>query len=96
MVVRVSASRTTRAKPPATGSGPPGAGTGGNIESVFNVKDYGALGNSDSTGVGGADDTAAIAATVNAVLAAGGGTIYFPKGAYKITSTINFNGNANF
>lgn len=46
----------------------------------FNVKDYGA------TGDGTNDDTAAIALAVAALTAAGGGVLYFPAGAYKITS----------
>lgn len=47
-----------------------------------NVKDprYGA------TGDGVTDDTAAIVAAIAAVFAAGGGTVYFPVGTYKITS----------
>lgn len=43
---------------------------------VFDVKDYGALGN-DST-----DDTTAIQAALNACNSAGGGTVFFPKGTY--------------
>jgi hypothetical protein len=43
-----------------------------------NVLDYGVVGN------GVANDTAAIQAAVAAVKAAGGGTLYFPKGTYKV------------
>lgn len=45
-------------------------------ELVFNVKDYGATGN------GTTDDTAAIQAAMDAVKAAGGGTLWFPPGTY--------------
>lgn len=48
---------------------------------VINVKSYGAIGN------GTADDTAAIQAAVTA--AGTGGTIFFPAGTYRITSSIN-------
>jgi hypothetical protein len=52
----------------------------GQDELVFNVKDYGAVGN------GSTDDTAAIQAAVNAAIA--GGTVLFPTGFYRVTSTI--------
>src|SRR5947207_5332154 len=48
---------------------------------VFNVKDYGATGN------GTTDDGVAITSAANAMVAAGGGTLYFPPGTYKIYST---------
>ena len=48
---------------------------------VFNVRDYGATGN------GTTDDGAAITSAANAMQAAGGGTLYFPPGTYKIYST---------
>lgn len=60
-----------------------------------NVKTYGAKGDNLT------DDTAAIQAAVDAVFAAGGGTVYFPSGTYLVTSivkiwtaaiTINFKG----
>jgi hypothetical protein len=48
----------------------------------FNVVDYGAVGD------GTADDTAAINAAIAAANAAGGGTVYCPKGRYKITAQL--------
>ncbi len=45
---------------------------------VFNVMNYGALGN------GKHDDTVAIRAAIAAAQAAGGGTIYFPAGTYDV------------
>jgi hypothetical protein len=50
--------------------------------SYINVTDYGA------TGDGTTDDTTAIQAAITA-LSTGGGTIYFPKGTYRTTATIN-------
>lgn len=43
---------------------------------------YGAVGN------GTTDDTAAIQNAINAAQAAGGGVVFFPKGTYKISSTL--------
>ncbi len=45
----------------------------------FNVKNYGALGN------GADDDTPKIQAAIDAAVAAGGGTVYFPAGVYAVT-----------
>lgn len=49
---------------------------------VFNVRDFGALGD------GVADDTGAILSTVDALNAAGGGSIYLPAGVYVVTQEI--------
>jgi hypothetical protein len=49
---------------------------------VFNVKDFGALGDHSH------DDTAAIQAALNAALDNGGGVVYFPAGNYQITRTL--------
>lgn len=49
---------------------------------VYNVKDYGAIGD------GTADDTAAIQAAINAAQLANGGTVFVPAGLYKVTSTL--------
>lgn len=54
---------------------------------VVNVKDYGAIGD------GSTDDTAAIQAAINAMSTAGGGEIHFPKGTYKITSSLALKSN---
>lgn len=45
---------------------------------VYNVKDYGALGD------GLTDDTVAIQTTINTCFAEGGGVVYFPNGIYII------------
>lgn len=50
---------------------------------VYNVKDYGAVGD------GVADDTTKIQNAANACIS-NGGILYFPNGTYKITSTITF------
>lgn len=47
---------------------------------IINVKDFGALGNNSH------DDTSNIQAAVNVAIAAGGGTVFFPVGIYKITA----------
>lgn len=49
---------------------------------VYNVKDYGAIGN------GIVNDTAAINLTITAAI--NGGIIFFPAGTYLVSSTINF------
>lgn len=50
------------------------------LSSAVNVKSYGA------TGDGTTDDTAAIAAAITA--AGADGTVFFPKGTYRVTSTL--------
>lgn len=50
----------------------------------YNVKDYGALGDNAT------DDTAAIQAAITA-MPAGGASLYFPAGAYRTTTTLDFN-----
>lgn len=49
---------------------------------VFNVKDYGALGD------GTTNDHTAIAAAITAANAAGGGTVYFPAGTYLVDGSL--------
>lgn len=53
---------------------------------LFNVLDYGA------TGDGTTNDTAAIQAALTAAEAAGGGTVFLPKGEFKITDTLDLPG----
>jgi len=67
-------------------------GTHGNITAIdfiikspiTDVRAFGAVGN------GTADDTIAIQAAMDYVEAQGGGTLFFPRGTYLITSTINW------
>lgn len=57
------------------------------VESLMvSVKDtaYGAIGN------GIANDLAAIQSAIDDVVAAGGGTVFFPEGEYKITGSLTF------
>ena len=54
---------------------------------VFNVLDYGAVGN------GTTDSTAAIQAAIDAANAANAGTVFFPAGTYKLTDTVNLKAN---
>lgn len=61
------------------------------LADIFNVKDYGAVGNNV------ADDTTAIQATIDAAIAAGGvtgtlhgATVFFPPGLYKTTAALTF------
>src|SRR6058998_3286708 len=48
----------------------------------FDVKAYGARGD------GSADDTAPIRAAIAAADTAGGGVVWFPRGTYRVTSTL--------
>lgn len=57
--------------------------------SWFNVKTFGAVGDFN------ADDTASIQAAIDAALAAGGGTVYFPDGHYKLSSPLVTSKGAN-
>lgn len=56
---------------------------------VYNVKDYGAVGN-DST-----NDKVAIQAAIDAQFAAGTGYVYFPAATYKITSSLSVYSSTN-
>lgn len=49
---------------------------------VYNVKNYGAVGNNS------ADDTSAIQSALDAASSAGGGTVFVPAGTYKISSAL--------
>lgn len=64
----------------ATGATGAQGATGSGSSIYFNVKSYGATGN------GTTDDTADIQAAVDAAHAAGGGTVYFPAGTYKLST----------
>ncbi len=57
---------------------------------IKNVLDFGA----DPTN--SVDSSAAIQAAVDAVMSAGGGTVYFPLGFYKLNSSITFNDDNDF
>lgn len=54
------------------------------VNGVYNVKDFGALGDDD-------DDDAAVAEAVTAV-AASGGVLFFPAGTYRTSTTIDVDG----
>lgn len=60
------------------------------LSTVFNVKDFGAIGDS-TNGSNGTDDTAAIQAAVDWTANANRGVIFFPPGGYKTTAPITFN-----
>jgi len=57
---------------------------------VYNAKDYGAIGD------GVTDDTQAIQDAINAAITAGGGTIFFPLGTYKVNSTGRTDGSVSY
>lgn len=57
-------------------------GTAAGTGDFFNVKSFGA------TGDGTTDDSAAINAAIEAANSAGGGTVYFPYGTYRLLSAI--------
>jgi len=61
------------------------ANIGGQTLFQADVKKYGAVGN------GTTDDTTAIKAAISAAVAAGGGIVWLPSGAFKISSTITVN-----
>ena len=60
------------------------------LRETSSVKDFGAKGD------GTTDDTIAIQKAIAAVSAAGGGTVFFPTGTYKITSELIISSNAVF
>ena len=64
----------------ATGTGAVARTINNRASDVFNVKDYGAVGN------GSADDYDKINLAIAAMNAAGGGCIYFPAGNYIVTA----------
>jgi hypothetical protein len=72
---------------PATGA-PKARTMPDRLAEIKNVKDFGAIAN------GVTDDTAAIQAAINAAIAAGGGTVYFPALAYPnyyhVTAPLTF------
>lgn len=53
-----------------------------NVAKVFNVKDYGAVGN------GTTNDLTAIQNAINAASTAGGGTVFFPAATYSVNNRI--------
>jgi hypothetical protein len=68
-----------------TGSGAAARNIQSKLRDSISVKDFGAVGD------GITDDTAAIQAAINAVIAAGGGDLYFPEGKYLHSGlTINW------
>jgi len=72
-----------------TGSGATARNVENKLRDVVSVKDFGAVGD------GVTDDTAAIQAAINAVNSKGGGTLFFPNGGYRLTSTITLKPNVS-
>lgn len=70
------------ASPAAYLFGSPKTSSAGSGLPWFNVVDYGAIGD------GTTDDTAAINLAIGALIAAGGGVLYFPAGTFKCTSAL--------
>src|SRR5438034_870459 len=58
-------------------------------QTAFDVKAYGAIGD------GKADDTGAIRAAIAAADARGGGVVWFPRGTYRVTSTLEVSAATN-
>lgn len=57
------------------------------MREVFSVKDFGATGSGNPSD----DDRQEIQAAIDAAIAAGGGTVFFPRGTYRITGYIGKN-----
>lgn len=78
----------------ATGSGTKARGLAGKLADFVSVKDCGA------TGDGVTDDTAAVQACINrftnGTAATAAGSLYFPQGAYKITSMLTYAGGSAY
>ena len=55
------------------------------VNEWLNLKSYGAVGD------GGADDGPALQAALNALMAAGGGTLFVPPGKFRIATTVSAN-----
>lgn len=61
----------------------------GKSELILNVRDYGA------TGDGSTNDTAAVQACLNAAMADGGSSVYFPPGTYMVSNVgVDYSGSA--
>jgi hypothetical protein len=59
------------------------------LKDVVSAKDFGA-------GAGGADDSTKIQAAIDALAAAGGGTLYFPAGTYNLQAQLIFPSNVHY
>lgn len=73
---------------PAGPRGLPGQGSGGGSlpQGIFDVTDFGALGN------GSTDDSAAIQSTIQAAHDIGGGVVWFPPGIYPVGTPLQIGG----